>query len=185
MKLLIILLIISSNSFAANCSYEIKKQDFKVEWVAFKTPLKVGVKGSFDKLGVTKNAKAKSIKKLLSGINFNIDGKSVNSNNKDRDLKLYKSFFALFGAKMSGKLVSYKKSILNMELTINGVKKIIPLKANLDNSTLTAAGVIDVLDFKLGASLASINKACLELHEGKTWNDVEVKLTAKYLKTCK
>lgn len=185
-RFLIFALLISFNSaWAENCSYSIKKNAFKVEWTAFKTPLKVGVKGSFDKLGVKSDQKGTSLKDLLSNINFNIDGQSVNTNNKDRDKKISTYFFEPMGNTITGKLVSYDKKIINMSLTMNGVTKIVPLKAEIKNNEIIAQGHIDVLDFSLEKSLAGINKACLELHEGKTWSDVSLQLSAKFKKTCK
>jgi hypothetical protein len=43
----------------------------------------------------------------------------------------------------------------------------------------SATGVIDILDFSAGDALSSINKACSDLHEGKTWSDVTIGFTTK------
>jgi len=185
MKLFIILAFVSTNLFAADCSYELKKEDLKVEWTAFKTPLKIGVKGSFDKLGVKKDAKGKDLASLLSGIPFLIDVQSVNTGNKDRDLKIYNYFFAPVGPTIKGEVLKYEKSVLKVAITMNGVTKIVPLKVTSEDSSFVADGVIDVLDFNLAFSLKGINNACKDLHEGKTWSDVSIKLSGKYTQTCK
>jgi hypothetical protein len=42
-----------------------------------------------------------------------------------------------------------------------------------------AQGYIDILDFQGSKALASINKACFDLHKGKTWNDVSISFEMK------
>lgn len=186
MKYLILLSLLSANVWAKDCQYTASAKDFKVSWTAFKTPLKVGVGGKFEKLGIKKSSyKAQSLKELISGVEFNIDGTSVNTGNKDRDKKIVKWFFKPFGAELKGKLLKYEKKIIKMALTMNGVTKIVPLKTEKTKSSLNAVGVIDVLDFNLAKSLQGINKACLELHEGKTWSDVGLKLAVSFTKSCK
>lgn len=178
-------MLLSTNLWAKECQFTSSPKDFSVSWTAFKTPLKVGVNGKFEKLGIKKVNKGNSLKELLTGVEFNIDGTSVNTNNKNRDKKIVKYFFKPFGAELKGKLLKYEKKVLKMALTINGITKVVPLKVKKDKSTLTGTGYIDVLDFNLMKSLSGINKACLDLHEGKTWSDVGIKLVLNYKKSCK
>lgn len=174
-------------SQAKTCIFELDKESLKLEWTAFKTPLKVGVTGSFDKLGVDKNVKATSLPKMLTGIPFNIDTKTINTANPDRDKKIYNFFFkSMKGSdSISGKILTYKKKTLNVLINMNGKEMNIPLKVDSKDDSFIAEGHIDVLDFALASNLAEINKACLELHEGKTWSDVSLKLSGKYSKSCK
>lgn len=64
---------------------------------------------------------------------------------------------------------------------MNGVDKDVALEVKLDGNKVTGHGFIDILDFSAVSSLRSLNKACFAKHEGKTWSDAEVTITA----TCK
>lgn len=186
MRLLTILsLLLSVSAFSAECNYLIKKSDVKVSWSAFKTPLKAPVGGSFDKVGVTKDIKGKDLQSLLVGTPFNIQTSSVNTKNKDRDIKIASFFFGPIGPSIKGKVLKYEKKVLKIALTMNGVTKVIPLKLTISDPQIIALGVIDILDFNMQNSLMALNNACKELHQGKTWSDVIIKLEAKYSKICK
>ena len=187
MKFLIAtLLTFSLSSYAQDCTYTIKSQDVKLKWTAFKTPLKKGVPGSFNKYGIKKQYSGKTLREALTSVKFSIDTKSVNTKNEARDAKIAKFFFGnMAGDKITGRLKSWSKKVLTVELTMNGITKDVPLEAEVEGNEFIAEGHIDVLDFSLAKSLAGINKACLELHQGKTWSDVELELKAKFLKSCK
>lgn len=187
MKLLIATMttLLTLSAFAADCTYTIKAQDVKLKWTAFKTPLKKGVSGTFNKYGIKKRFQGKSLKNTLTSVRFNIDASSVNTKHEARDKKLSKFFFALMnGKKISGKMTSYNKKVLTVQITMNGVTKDVPLAVKINANEMNASGYIDIFDFSMGKSLNSINKACFKLHQGKTWSDVKLELKAKYLKSC-
>lgn len=173
-------------SYAKDCLYSIKSEDIKLTWTAFKTPLKKGVPGTFKKYGIKKQYQGNGLKSLLESVSFDIDASSVDTNNPARDKKISKFFFGLMDkTNITGKFKSYQKKVLTVNLTMNGVNKDIPMQVITKENEIVATGFIDVLDFSLAKSLAGINKACLELHEGKTWSDVELQLNAKFSKSCK
>ncbi|MAZ47236.1 MAG: hypothetical protein CME65_01655 [Halobacteriovoraceae bacterium] len=184
--LFLVLFLIWTVAFAENCTYKMSAKDVNVSWVAFKTPLKIGVGGKFTKLGV-KDRTAASFSELIQGIKFNIDTASTETGNKDRDKKIIKYFFENMdkSADISGTTLGYEKKVLKVRFNMNKYTRDVPLRVTKTDSSFEAIGVIDVFDFGLNKSLAGINKACEKLHEGKTWSDVEVKLEAKYSKTCK
>jgi len=167
-------------------------EETTVTWKAYKTPLKVGVGGKFDRIllsGVKKGSR--NIEELLKGTLLKIEEVSVNSGNQGRDEKLVKYFFE----KMDGKeiLVKVEKFTQNKDIhdgfistmiTMNGVTKSVPLKYHYENGLLEASGVIDVFDFQGESALKSINQACKALHQGKTWSDVDIGFKTKILKQC-
>ena len=57
---------------------------------------------------------------------------------------------------------------------MNGTTKTVPMKYHYENGKFDATGVIDLVDFAAGEALSSINKACFDLHKGKTWSDVTI-----------
>jgi polyisoprenoid-binding protein YceI len=91
MRLLLCAIALFALNLQADCL--IKKEDVKVEFVAFKTPLKVGVKGWFEELGIEPKYTGKNLKSLLSNVSFDINTNSVATGNKDRDKKIATSFF--------------------------------------------------------------------------------------------
>jgi polyisoprenoid-binding protein YceI len=165
--------------------------DVKVSWKAFKTPSKIGVGGVFKSVVYKSIAsEGKNFKEILVGSSVEIDTKSVDSKNKDRDLKLVNSFFSLMkDEKIIAKIVDMtsnkrvkkepRTGILSVEISMNGVTKSVPLSYVYNNGVMKATGYIDILDFGAAKSLIAINKACFDLHKGKTWNDVEIGVELK------
>lgn len=184
MRILLFLSLLSLGSFAQCFSFN--SADVEVKWVAFKTPSKVGVPGWFKSLGLKDFYTGKSYEEVLSGLTFNIDPSSTYTKNTDRDAKIVNFFFGkMVKDKISGKIIKATDTEILIELNMNGVVKEVPLALTKKKNTLIATGVMDVYDFNLQDSLKGINKACEQLHLGKTWNDVELELRIKYSKSCR
>lgn len=182
MKKVVLALILSFITAFAADSYKVVSDKVNVNWKAYKTFAKLGVKGSFDKVQLTAPEKAKNLTELLSGLSVVIETSSVNTNNPERDETLTKMFF--------GKLAhpTLKASVVSTEISkekpnegtvsvlidINGHSIQVPMSFRVENGHISAVGNIDLFDFKAEAALASINKSCYDLHKGKTWNDVEI-----------
>lgn len=185
--MIISLLLVSSKLYAKCVTLENQSENVVLTWTAFKTPAKVGVNGSFDKITLKTPKNGSSIGDFVSKTTFEIDSKSVNTKNKARDMKIAKNFFSFANdSKITGKFLSMKNKTLEVEITMNGQTKVVPMAYvdNEDKNTFVARGHIDVFDFLLNGQLSAINKACYALHKGKTWSDVALKLEAK-LSNCK
>ena len=181
-KIILLLVTLTAVLFAGGCRYEAKQ--FEVEWKAYKTPLKVGVGGTFDKVAIEAKDKS-SEKSYLETSTVTINTTSVNSKNSGRDAKLVKYFFNVQNVKqIKAKVVSVERTIINVDITMNGVTKTIPMKLDFDDDEIEAEGHIDLADFNMLPSLSSITKACYDLHKGKTWQDVEIKFELKTRKYC-
>ena len=181
------LLMSTSLIASASCQFTYSEKKTKISWVAFKTPKKVGVNASFNKIFIkTKKSKAKSINELINGARFTVDSTSVNSANPDRDAKLINNFFTTNRKplQISGKVLSIKDNVLELELQLNQTKKVLKMITNLEGKIFQGLATIDVLDFALGDNLRSINEACKELHENKTWPDVEIKIETEFEQKC-
>jgi hypothetical protein len=157
-----------------------------VSWKAYKTPQKIGVGGIFDSVKYTAVApKGNNFREILVGSTAVIDTASVNSKNSDRDAKLVKFFFEQMSSKnITAKIVDIKSNKrvrgkpktgeMSVAITMNGVTKNIPMQYVFNKGDLSASGNIDLLDFSASKALSSINKACFDLHKGKTWSDVSI-----------
>lgn len=111
---------------------------------------------------------------------------SINTNHEERDATLVKSFFEVQNvSEIKAKILKVSEKSLHVEITMNDVTRTIPFSYTKSKDELKANGVIDVNDFHMLLSLGAINKACYDLHEGKTWQDVEFSFTLQLDKTCK
>jgi len=181
-KTILLLLTLTGILFASECKYEV--EHLNVGWEAYKTPLKIGVGGTFDK--VTLKTTDKTSKKLfLRASTLTIDTSSIDSKNKGRDAKLVKYFFAVQNVnKITAKVVSVSKKIITVDITMNGITKTIPMKRNSKDNIIVAKGHIDLADFNMLPSLTGITKACFNKHQGKTWQDVTIRFELQTRKHC-
>lgn len=171
-----------TTSLFGECSY--KTQNTKVVWNAFKTYEKIGVSGTFDKTDFTPKS-AQSIDALLTSSQITIETASVNSGNAGRDAMLLSSFFKIQNnSTIQAKIISAKEGKGLVEISMNNVKKVIPMNYQIEGEKVLGKGVIDLGDFAMLPSLNAINKACYDLHAGKTWQDVEIKFEITVTKNC-
>ncbi len=162
-----------------------------VSFKAYKTPAKVGVGGVFDSVDYKAIApEGNNFREILVGSTVVIDTTSVNSKNEGRDKTLVKSFFKQMNdSVIKAKIVDIKSDkrmrgkpktgVMSVAITMNGVTKNVPMSYIFDNGDLSATGNIDILDFSASKALNAINKACYDLHDGKTWSDVEIGFKTK------
>ncbi len=192
MKKIALSLILLAGLAQANCSFS-QPSGLDVTWKAFKTPLKKGVGGHFKTLDFKNTTKsAKTLNDLLAGSSVNIDVASVDSKNHGRDVKLTNLFFKqMAGPNITAKIISLKhdkdarkKGIVTISVLMNGVTRDVPMYYSFSNGTLSANGVIDLMDFNANKALMSINKACYTLHQGKTWSDVNIGFSMNIKATC-
>ncbi len=192
MKKIALSLILAFGLAQASCNFA-QPTNVDVTFKAFKTPLKLGVGGHFTKVNYKSSVKsATDLNTLVAGSTVNIEVASVDSNNKGRDVKLLNDFFKqMAGPDIKAKIVSLKKDkdarktgIATVLITMNGVTKNVPMKYSFSNGKLSANGVIDLFDFKAHKALKAINTACYDLHQGKTWSDVNIGFTMEIKASC-
>jgi len=157
-----------------------------VSWKAYKTPSKVGVSGVFDNTKYTAIApKGNNFREIFVGSSIIIDTTSVNSKNSGRDVKLVKFFFEqMTSQNITAKIIDIKSDkrvrgkpktgVMSVSVTMNGITRTVPMAYIFNKGDLQATGNIDLFDFSASKALNSINKACFDLHKGKTWSDVTI-----------
>jgi hypothetical protein len=182
------------------CTYSLDSQTVKVGWTAFKTSEKTPVKGILKDINYKSGVKpVKSLNALLSKLQASgqIDNeKKSDSGNPARDTTLFQKFFSMIAGqgKFQGSINHFvgddKTGAFNLQLTLNGSKKEVPMKYTLaEDGTFEANGEFDMNHFGLAGALASLHEACEALHKGKdgvskTWPNVGLNLTAKIVKDC-
>ncbi len=177
---------LSTMAYAAGSCDLSQVGEVKVNWTAYKTPLKIGVGGSFKKIDYVPVAPVgKNFREILVGSKVTIDTGSVDSKHEARDKTLVASFFQkMAGSKIKAEIVDIKAhkregrgprlGVITIKMEMNGKVRHVPLRYHYEDGTMKAEGVIDLADFSGFGALLSINKACFDLHEGKTWSDVAI-----------
>jgi len=149
-----------------------------VTWTAFKTLAKVGVSGDFTDIKYTSGKQeGNTLSSIMVGSKIMIDSTKIDTKNIARDATISEMFFRkLAKPTIGGEIISLDevKSIMKIKLSMGGVTKEIPMAYTLKNDVFRATGTIDMLDFGGLKALRSISKSCYDLHEGKTWNDVDI-----------
>ena len=182
MKNIVLSMLVASSLFAGSCKYDVKNID--VDFEAYKTPLRIGVKGSFHNI-ILKAYSAKSQQELLQSATVAIDINKIYTKNLARDKKIIEFFFGRQNiTSIEAKVLSVKKDVVEIALTMNGVTKTVPMNLESDDEEIDASGHIDLADFNMLPALAGITKACYDKHQGKTWQDVEIEFEIKTKKTC-
>ncbi len=160
--------------------------DVKVNWTSYKTPLKIGVNGSFNKVDYVAAAPVgKNFREILVGSTVTIDTASVDSNNEGRDATLLNAFFKkMVGEAIHAKIVDIKAQkvkrgepkvgVVTLQVRMNDIAKRVPMRYRFKDGLLKANGNIDLADFNALGALGTLNKACFDLHDGKTWSDVTI-----------
>jgi polyisoprenoid-binding protein YceI len=189
MKLLLAFFVVMSFQAKANitgCKYSFQDKETTVGWTAFKTPKKVGVKGKFSKFKMKAKA-GDSVEMMLAKASFEINTASVDTTDKARDAKIVNFFFKKMPSnKITGKVLKSENGKLEVQLNLNGVKKVVPMAYSYDDviQKLAIVGSIDVLDFSMKSNLATLTKACFEKHEGVTWPNVDFEFLTTLKRVC-
>ncbi len=148
--------------------------EMTLTWTAFKTPKKVGVKGTFDAIALSTPANAQTIESFLMATSVTIDTAKVNSKHVERDAKLAHAFFGLMKPTITAHVKAISAKTLTVAITMNGITREVPMSYSYDGKKVSAQGAIELADFDAMGALSSINNACFDLHEGKTWSDVTI-----------
>ncbi|MDR0228726.1 MAG: YceI family protein [Flavobacteriaceae bacterium] len=156
-----------------------KELTHTLEWTAFKTPAKAGVKGTFTEIQlIDAKAEAATLAEGLKDAKFIVSTATVSTNDAGRDEKLKTEFFAKMVGNINGFFGEFKDGKVMVNLTMNGVTKEKEFTYTEEGNTIKINGAIDILaDFTAKEAFDSLHEACKVLHEGKTWSDVEVAVT--------
>lgn len=106
---------------------------------------------------------------------------------KVRDNNTKTHFFKNFETdvgKISAKIVSINDEKIDLEVTMNGVTKVVPLTYKIDGDLLKATGKLDVLEFNTSKAWEKFEKVCKSsFHHGKSWNELDINFEVS--KDCK
>lgn len=175
-----------------SCTYDYDADQTKLTWTAFKLTERVGVGGTFDAIEVSGTEPADDAAQVFKGMRFKIDTSTVNTGNPERDAKIAGAFFGKLarGKEIQGQVTEIQEGKGVIELTLGGVTKPVPMEYTVSpEGQLVAVGKIDVMDYRGGRGLKTLNRVCKEQHTGpdkksKLWPDVELKVESQLKKEC-
>ena len=187
-KIILLATALLTFSFGAPGCLLSQSKNIEVSWTAYKTLAKAGVKGTFTSVKYKPaSLEGKNFKELFVGSTVQIDKSKISTGNEGRDETLVRHFFSILKGKyIEAKIVDIKattkhekgkprKGVVTVEIQMNGKTLAVPMRYIYDKGDFKAVGTIDLFDFAGFKALKSINKACYDLHKGKTWNDVEIR----------
>ncbi len=153
---------------------------YTLTFTAFKTPDKIGVPGSFDKINLQNVQLKDKLSEALLGSTFSISTASVNTKDPtgQRDPKLRTFFFEkLLKPEITGSFESFDNGKAQVKIQMNGSEDTFEFPYTETENSLDLTGSIDMVkNFYAQDALASIAEACKDLHSDKTWSDVEIKV---------
>ena len=182
-------------SASTQCQYRVLADQVSVKWTAFKTTDKIAVSGGFDSVDIVGAQPGGSIEDALKGITVLVNTQSTNSNNPERDAKIVKFFFGLMkdADKIIGDIVAVQgdedRGDASINLTMNGVTQEILVPYVQERGVWVFQTEIDLSEWGADSSVASLNRACYDLHMGpdgvsKLWPTVRLEVRAPFEKTC-
>jgi len=177
------------------CIYSVVKDSTSINWTAFKTNDRVGVKGHFDVFKVWLPKDVKSPTEALVGTAFDIGTKSINTGNAERDPKLVKFFFDTLtdGHIIKGEIVSADGNENEgnglIKLMFNGSTNEIPYTYQIKGNKIYLKTGINLDEWDGSKAVKSLNTECYDLHTGadgvsKLWPDIEIEVVAFLKKDC-
>lgn len=156
--------------------------DLNVKWTGFKGPTKIGVPGTFKDIKLSIE-KSDDLSKFLQSANVIIQTNSLDSKLPMRDSNITSTIFSLASTKeIKANIVSIDeaKVELVLKVNINGTEKNILMKYEKTDSTITAKGTLEILDFGLNDSFIAFEKKCGPLHQMKSYSNVDIEFTLPY-----
>lgn len=175
----------SENEKDTNSKKELTYLDAKttIQWTAYKTTEKIGVKGTFNEFRIENKDKVSSIEEIINTTKFRIPTASVFSGNAPRDI-LIKTYF--FGAMMNtdtiyGNFISAKDGKGQVAIKMNNVEFENNFTYSFKNDSLKINSTLLLDNWNGYTALSSLHEQCFDKHTGpdgvsKTWPDVDLEI---------
>ena len=76
--------------------------------------------------------------------------------------------------------VNEDEKTLILNVTMNEVTNPVRMDYTIENGKIVASGGIDILDFSMQKSYLAFAKKCADLHENKSFSEVDIEFTIPY-----
>lgn len=168
--------------------FNVEETTTTINWIAYKTTSKIPVKGQFTKVTIENAKKSSTALEALNGLKFKIPVSSLYTKDTIRDKKLKNSFFGSMKNTevISGAINMNNETSGSVELTMNGISKVLPITYVISDQMVTIEALMDLDNWQAQLALEALNTVCKDLHSGddgisKTWSEVKIEVTT-YLK---
>lgn len=176
---------VDTTNKGGDVKYQIDAESISLDWTAYKTTAKVGVKGEFGKVNVTASELSDIKEKAINNVSFSVPVSSLFTNDKTRDWKLINLFFGVMDNTefLSGTFHSHEANMEDgkgvMDLTMNGKTCDLPYTYEMKGDSMFISTTLNVMEWNGQEAMDSLNKACYDLHKGadglsKTWSEVDI-----------
>jgi polyisoprenoid-binding protein YceI len=178
--------LVVKKSTRKHCIYRYQPFHTKIKWRGFKTHEKLAVGGEFKKFTIERKKQfSTQLIDIVKGAKVSIDSVTVDSANPERDDRLRRLFFQNweFGTSIElfVKKVNVESSQIYVDLKMNNVTREIKFEYVQEGNFLRMFSTIDVLFWNMNKSLDALHNACKDLHNGKTWSQVEIELESHFM----
>jgi len=181
----------------ADCTYKPDQEGFNMSFNAYGAP----DKSYIVKDNIFKDYTLTSESGLLNGASIEIntaslDTSATNNNGTGgewpamfltmRDTNVINSFFNKFKKspeKIMATISAVNEDSLDLDVTMNGVTKTLPMSFTVEGGKLVAEGKLEILDFAPKA-FKSLATTCSGFHQGKSWSDIDLKFQVPVEKSC-
>ncbi|MEZ4808919.1 MAG: hypothetical protein R2819_01050 [Allomuricauda sp.] len=167
----------------ATPAYSIVEDSTSIHFTAYKTTEKKPVGGTFTKVNLAYTP-SETPMETLNGLEFSIPVSSLftNDTTNTRDPKILHFFFGVMDQTefIKGSFAFDENKKCSVNLSMNGVSAQLPMEYEMtDDNHVNFTGTMDLNNWNALEALASLNKACFDLHTGadgvsKTWEDVAI-----------
>jgi len=161
-------------------TYTLKEEVPYVEWTAYKFTNKTGVSGIFDNVTHISVQKKGTVKQLLKNTSFTIETKSVNSNLKLRDERIYTYLFSKIGAEViTGEFLKVDEKGGEINVVIGKKSQLVPFTYSISTGKIKINTTINLMLWNASLGITALNEVCKDVHTGadgisKLWTDVDV-----------
>ena len=181
MKRILLASLLSITLVSSLYAYELNGE-LGVKWIGFKTEKKLPVSGTFNSIKLDIKS-SENLSDFLKSSNVVIQTNSIESKDTVRNNNMTSTLFALASAEVIEVNISdvnedEKTLILNVNM--NEVTNTGRMDYTIENRKIVASGGIDILDFSMQKSYLAFAKKCADLHENKSFSEVDIEFTIPY-----
>lgn len=160
-----------------------------LEWTAYKTTARIGVKGTFTEFEVSPGKEEGTPVELMDQLSFKIPVSTTSSNDSARDGKLVNTFF---GSMMNTENITGKFTRIDGDdkggkvyilINMNDTDHEVEAGYTIADSKVEIKATLQLADWKAESSVKALNDVCKDLHTGedgvsKLWPDVDLVITS-------
>lgn len=175
-----------------NCILEFDSKKTTIEFGAFKFTEKTEVKGAFESFEITKTQTGETVAEIFTGAKFTVYINGLETKDVGRNQRIRDTFFKKLvqTEELTGEVIAVHENHMEVVITMNAKSITQNLNYTFEDNTIYLIGTINVLDWDASEALASLNKACEDLHRGsdgvsKTWAEVNLYIQSELTKICR